>query len=189
MGEVESARQQHSVSLALVPEQAQVNKPFRFDVNFSEPYNLTAPPTLTVMAHHTGKPSVLLSKRTCSEHAYPGIPYHEEVYYTPRLATGSGEEAAISAEVYWGGLIKKTEYTKKTFRILSPPVALPVVPRGRPMPLGEGFAYLFRFDVALPNWRHVLSSFDPVTAALLVAAAPVIVDLASKEMRKRGWIS
>jgi len=52
-----------------------------------------------------------------------------------------------------------------------------------------GFAHLFRSDVLSENWREVVSSFSPVLIALGLAAAPGVVDWASRELRKAGVIS
>lgn len=58
----------------------------------------------------------------------------------------------------------------------------------KPMSFGEGLAYLFRFDVLSANWRDVVSSFEPVMTALVLAAAPVVVPIVEKKLREAGVI-
>lgn len=57
------------------------------------------------------------------------------------------------------------------------------------MNLFEGLARLFRFDVLSANWRYVLASFEPVTIALGIAAAPLVIDLVHKKLKEAGWVS
>lgn len=66
-----------------------------------------------------------------------------------------------------------------------PTVSLPMeevpAPR-RPVPMG----YLFSPEVLSANWREVFNSFSPALIALGLSVAPVVIDLAYKEIERRG---
>lgn len=50
----------------------------------------------------------------------------------------------------------------------------------------QGLTRLFRFDTMSANWRSVIASFDPITASLLLAAAPIVVPLVAQKLKEFG---
>ncbi len=59
----------------------------------------------------------------------------------------------------------------------------------KPMDFFEGLAHLFRFDTMSANWRNIIRSFDPVTAGILLAAAPVIAPIIAQQLKELGVIT
>ncbi len=57
------------------------------------------------------------------------------------------------------------------------------------MNLLEGLIHLFRFDTMGANWRSVLSSFDPITAGIILAAAPVVAPMIAQKLKDLGIVT